>query len=439
MTDQQRLRDALHAAVPDPPEDPGRGSVARGRARAGRRVRRSVAGAAVVVVAVAGVGILTERQHDSGQTASATGVVACRHLVRAEHAGNYVDSRVVDGPTAAAWLSSIRTEVDPAPYRDDDRVTVCLTFRLRSYATYVVGHSGREERVTTGSYVGQGGAQQVMQNLDRRVTGGRATTDGPFSCSGSRTERFPDVAISLPEGATAARICYRGGYFTPPQVLTHGVDSLVRAVNAAPISYVAPNVNCSGAGAPEFTLVFRYPSGTRSVAEETCRGLALGQYTRASRTDLEQEFMSLLLQQVGVPPGSVLAPPCPTSTTDRPAGVGDLRNVVTARYCPTTSASSGRMLTLEQLAQLRQWGHSLEFAASTEPENTCSRPTTGWPRLALADAWGNRFTVVLVGCGLRMFPAAVNWGATHKVTYPLGNFQIVARLAQELAAAAAGR
>jgi hypothetical protein len=369
----------------------------------------------VVAVLVAGAGLWNAHRHSTPPTVSGSGAVACRHLVRAVHAGDYVDSRVVDGRTAATWLSRIHTDVDPDRYRDNSQVTICVTYDHSGYATYIVGQSGRQQRVTAGSYVGSGGTQQTMTQLDRLITGGRPTTDAPFSCSGARTARYLDVANSLPDGAIAARICYGGGFYSPSDVLTHGLDSLINTVNAAPIEYVASNTTCSGAGEPEFTLVFRYPSGTRSVSEQTCRGLALGQYTRSAHVTLERTFMSLLAQQRGATPRSVAAPPCPSSP-DRPEGVGDLRNLVAARYCPPTG--SAKALTALELEQLRRWGHGLEFATSAFPENSCPRPTAGWPRLALADAWGNRFAMVVEGCGRTRFPTVMSLVRRDRVTHP---------------------
>jgi hypothetical protein len=432
MSDQQRLRDALRNSVPDPTDEPGRGAAARRRAHSLRRMRVTLAGGVVAAVAVTGVGLWAAVQKEHPPTVSGTGKAACEELARAQGAGGYVDSRVVDGSTAVAWLSTIRTDIDPAPYRGDDSVTVCVTFIHSDYRIYVVDRSGHPARLKAGAYSGKGGVQQTMTALDRLVTGGQTTTDASFSCSGSETGRHPDVSPSLPAGATAARICFRGGYFTPPQTLTRGIPSLVRAVNEAPVQYVAPNLTCAGPDVPEYTLVFRYPRGTRSVAEETCRGLAIGQYTRDLRRHLDRRFMSLLADQVGVPPGSVIAPPCPTASGDRPEGVGDPRNVVAARYCPR-GGPTDRSLPRAQLDLLRSWGRSLQFATQGEPEHTCARPSAGWPRLSLTDAWGDRFTLVLLGCGHRIYPATLSWGWPAEVIHPTGDDSSLARLARQLA------
>jgi hypothetical protein len=389
-----------------------------------------------VAVVVAGVSIWTGSRHDSTQPVTGTGPAACRQLLHDQHGGRYVDSRVVNGTTAATWLAQVAPDIDPAPYRDDDHVTVCLLSGSPVYATYVVGGSGQDDRVTSGGLEGPGGAGEAMAALDRLTTGGRPTTDRPFTCSGPRTEHDPDVTPSLPAGATAARICYGSEFFTPSQVLTQNVDTLVRAVNAAPMVYSPPDFNCSGAeGDYGFTIVFQYSSGTRTVSEETCRGLAVGRFTREGRVSLDPLYRSLLAEQIGTAAGSVLTPPCPKILGDRPQGVGDLREIVAARYCPTRAGGAGPVLTAGQLRQLRAWGRSY-LGAATEPDDPtgrCSTPATGWPRLSVADAWGDYFTVLLQGCGRRMFGGVVNWAAKDKVLYPFGEFPTIARLARQLA------
>jgi hypothetical protein len=351
-----------------------------------------------------------------------------------------VDSRVVDGATASAWLARVAAHIDASAYRNNTRVTACLTSVRNISYLQVIGTTGPPVEVVHGALypAKYGGLIGDMTLLDRLWKGGKSTTDAPFTCAGSRTERYRDVTTTLPAGATAARICFDGEFFQPSQTLTQDVDTLVNEVNAAPIEYVSPDFNCSGAeGDYGFTIVFRYPSGTRSVSEETCRGLALGAYTRAARVKLDPLYLSLLARQVGAGPGSTAAPPCRTSRSDRPEGVGDIRNIIAARYCPSRAGGPGRALDGSQLRQLRSWGRSY-LGATTEPDHPagrCSRPAAGWPELSLADAWGDRFTVVLVGCSPRLFPGAVNWGAPDKVIYPLGfAHPVLARLARELAA-----
>lgn len=430
MTDQQRLRDALQDAVPEPPLETWQGTSIRAHARRARRIRMTLAAGMAGAVAVAGAALWASRPHESGSNVTGSSAATCNRLLRDVNGSRYVDSRLVDGPTVARWLEQVPLHLDPAKYRHDGRVAVCLASGRTAYVIYLLAGHGDEDRVPIYGLYGKGGAAQTMAALDRLRTGGQKTTDAPFTCSGPPTEHYLDVTTSLPEGATAARICFHGLFFTPPQVLTSGVATLVADVNAAPIGYSSPDFNCSGAeGDYPYTIIFRYPHGTRSVSEETCRGLILGGVHRETR-GLDHTFLSLLRQQVGVSPGSMAAPPCPASSADRPAGVGDLHNVVAARYC-VAGGGAGRELTRSQLSLLRDWGRSL-LGATTEPEHRCTRPAMGWPRLSLADAWGNPFTVVLVGCGRRLFPAAVNWGATDKVIYPLGDINAVARLARQL-------
>jgi hypothetical protein len=437
MTDQQRLRDALASAVPDPPDEPARGASARGRARATRRRQTIVAGGIAVAVVAASAGFWNVSRHDAAPPVTGTGRDACRQLLHDEPGGRYIDSRIVDGTIAAAWLGQVAPDVDSEQYRDDHRVTICLVSRSPVYATFIVDETGHHDRVTSGGFQGPGGAEQAMAELDRLTTSGRATTDEPFACPVPSPQQHQDVTPSLPTGATAAKICFDGEFFTPRATLTQNVDTLVRAVNAAPIEYVLPHFNCSGAeGDYDFTLVFRYPSGTRHVSEETCVGLVLGRFTRAPRVSLDPLYRSLLVKQIGTGEGPPFAPPCTKVLADRPQGVGDIREIIAARYCPTRTGGAGTVLTVGQIRQLRTWGR-IYLGATTQPDNPtrkCTRPATGWPRLSLADAWGNYFTVVLVGCGRRIFPEAVDWGARDKVIYPLGYEEhTLARLAQGLA------
>jgi hypothetical protein len=436
MTDQPRLKEALHRAVPEAPAEPDRGRAARSRAARARHARRVTAVAVAAAVSVAGVAIWAGRHPEPAAPANGTGEAACRHLADSEPQGRYVDSLVVDGATASAWLARVAPHVDASSYDKDAQVTACLTSAKAVTYLRVIGSSGPPLEVSHGGLypAKYGGIVGQLTLLDQLWKGGAATTDAPFSCSGAQTERYPRVATSLPSGALAARICYEGGFFSPPQTLTRGLASLVHAVNDAPLEYTPPNINCSGAGEPEFTIVFRFPSGTRSVSEETCRGLAVGSFTRPGVHNLDQTFMSLLTQQVDVTPGSVTAPPC-QPTSDRPSGVGDPRNVVAARFCPSDS-SGDRPLDQSQLALLRGWGRSLEFAASTEPEGRCAPPATGRPHLQLADAWGDTFTMTVVTClayGHERYLGAVNApGSPHRVTYPLGEEHDLTRLLREL-------
>ena len=174
--------------------------------------------------------------------------------------------------------------------------------------------------------------------------------------------------------------------------------------------------------------MFRYPTGTRTVSMEECRGLAVGPYTRDASDDLDRQFEQALVAK-GIPL-SQDPPTCSVPDGNPPRGIGDLRHVVAARYCPP--GSPGRALTPAQLARLQRWGSSLE-AASTQPEGRCSPPTAGWPHLALTDTWGNRFTMT-VECQGRRYLASRMPDGSDQITYPLGDQQIVEGLLRQLAA-----
>jgi hypothetical protein len=413
VTDEQRLREELQSAVPDPPDQSGRGDAARARSRADRRRREALTGGLVVALLLATTTVWATHRPDRVPPVTGSGPAVCHRFAATGKGARYVDSRQVDGVTAAAWLRSVAPNVDAAAFRDDRRVTVCVTRTGLVPSVWVIGDTGHLVLIPRGDLV----IPSAMTILDRLWTGGASTTDAPFTCDGPPTRRYPDVTSTLPSGATAARICFDGLFFTPPQVLLHGVDSLVAAVNAAPIGYVSPDSNCSVAeGDYGYRIVFRYPSGTRSVSVEPCRGLEVGLVTRPSG-HLDLSFMSLLRKQVGSTGTSATAPPCPASASDRPAGVGDIRNVVAARYC-TTPGGAGRVLTAGELRFLRSWGRGW-LGAGTEPDNVCPRPPAGWPRVSLTDAWGDRFSLVLVGCATRPFPAVVDVGAPQRVSYPL--------------------
>ncbi len=434
MTDQQRLRDALETAVPEPPPGPWQGSDARALAHRTRRHRITVGAGVVATVMVAGLAIWVSDRPDPGPTVTGSGAAACHRLAHAVHAERVDDVRVVDGSTAATWLSQVAPQLDPASYRHDDRVTVCFTAGRPDDAIYVVPETGRFALVKSGPFNAKGGIVSVMTALERTRTGGRETTDEPFTCPTRSTHDALDVTSTLPKGATQALLCSDGGFFIPSQPLTSGVDRLVRAINATGLGYTPPDFTCSPyAGAYDYTIVFRYPTGTRSATWDPCRGMLLGSFSRSGPLRLDQTYLSLLAAQVGTEPGSSTPPPCSSATAGGPEGVGDLRHLVAARYCPDRAGAAGTALNGQQLGALRSWGHSLT-AGESVPEHTCAPPATGWPRLVLADTWGNRFSMVIEGCGRRLFPGVVDPGAPHRVAHPEGSRGPFLRVARQLAA-----
>jgi hypothetical protein len=356
-----------------------------------RRTRQAGAGALALAVVLGGAAIWTSTRHDSRLTVAGTGDTACHTLIRRLGAGSVADHRLVDGPTAARWLSKISTDVDPSTYRDERQVTVCVVNRRTSWSTYVVG-GGRVERVTAGDY-GRGPHNLVsaMAALDDLSTGVSLATKAPFRCPSDSSAPAHDVSSSLPSGATGALLCYRDDtLYSPRRILDPpGVDALVLAIDRAPMTYVLPDMNCGGvADFREYSIVFRYPTGTRAVSMEVCRGLAIGSYTRELPRDLDLRFERLLLEGGGVTTGEPLA--CPPPSADAPRGVGDLRHLTRARWCPA-GGGPGQVLTGSDLATLVSRGHDLR-PGSTGPDTPCSVPAQGWPQLVLEDAWGNRFT-----------------------------------------------
>jgi hypothetical protein len=418
MTDQPRLREALHRAVPEAPAEPDRGAAVRGIAARRRRTRQAWVGALAAVVALGGTGVWATHRHDTGMAVAGTGDAACHALAHRLNAGTVVDDRIVDGPTAARWLTEIRTEVEPSTYRDDRQVTVCLTVHGTIYRTYVVG-GGHAEQVTAGAYSQvPDSAATVMARLDRLRTGGDATTDAPFSCSGPATERYPDVTVDLPMGATGAMICFDSPVYTPDQVLTQKLDRLVKSVNDTRIEYSTPDFVCSPApGDYGYSLVFRYPDGTRKVTAETCRGLVMGHVTRAEG-HVDGTFLRLLADQALATQGFHPAAACTASPHSRPTGVGDVRHILGFRYCAPGASGAGAPLVGDDGTLLEQWGAGFD-GSETEPEGHCSDARDGLPYLSLRDVWGNAFTMPITSCGRQQYPAVLAPDGRH-VIYPLG-------------------
>lgn len=432
MNDEQSLRDALESLVPDPPRTLEWGPASRGLARR-TRVRRVGAAVAVVVVAALAVPVvrsLSTVPNDpvvSG-TVHGTGPTACRRLDHRNGLGTSVDTRVVDGATAAAWLRTTGDAGVAQQVADEPAVTVCVMGRALTFFVVVARAGDRAVVVHRGAYPS---LVDVMTKLDTLAKGGAATTAAPFRCPAPGSATAQNVGSYLPSGATGALLCYdTSTLYSPREILdSTDLDALVLAVDRAPITYVGPHVACGGnPGFRPYSLVLRYPSGTRTVSMEECRGLALGRYTRDASTELDRQFEKALIAR-GIP--DVQGPPrCSVPGTDSPRGTGDLRHLVAARYCPP--GSSGQALSASQLSRLQRWGSSLE-PATTQPEGSCSPPAAGWPHLALTDAWGNSFTMT-VECRGRRYPAIRMPDGSGHLTYPLGDQQIVQHLLRQLAA-----
>jgi hypothetical protein len=425
MSDQSRIREALQAAVPDAPIEPDRAREARVRAERARRQRWVGVVGVALVVALGGAGTWAAHRKDVAPTVTGTGEAACRAISRdTPSLGAPIDTRMVDGRTTATWLRDLHSRVDPDRYADARRVVVCV-FSGRGGDYSVVAHVARRspDVVSTGGFDPHVGPMSAMQELDDLWNGGAATTNAPFACPGQTAPAQNAVSNSLPSGATGALLCYDDGTLYSPRVILNspGVEALLLAVDRAPVIYSAPNVTCGGiVGFREYSIVFRYPSGTRTVSMKMCRGLAIGPFTRNARDNLDITFERFLLDQVQAVGDSHACRPSPSS---RPSGVGDVRHVVAARYCAPGAAGAGYVLGGAQLRTLRTWGQRLLGGASTEPEGRCAPPSAERPRLQLADAWGNTFTMTIVQCLAygrhRYLGAVLSPGGPHRVTYPL--------------------
>ena len=248
MTDQQRLRDALQDAVPEPPLETWQGTLIRARSHSARRIRMTVAAGLAGAVAVAGVAVWASRPHESGSNVTGSGAAVCHRLLRDAHGGRYVDSRLVDGPTVARWLEQVPLHLDPAKYRHDGRVAVCLASGRTAYVIYILAGHGDDDRVPIYGLLGKGGAAQTMAALDRLRTGGQKTTGAPFTCSGPPTEHYLDVTTSLPEGATAARICFHGLFFDSAPGAHERCRHVGRGRERGPYRLLEPGLQLLGRG-----------------------------------------------------------------------------------------------------------------------------------------------------------------------------------------------
>lgn len=417
--DEQRLRDALEAAVPDPPSVPGRAGEARWKSRTDRR-RHAATAAGVAAALVATFPVVHALDHDpapsqvAGIVTQHAGVSACTQLTKGRHAF-LADHRTVDASTAAQWLSAVGGPVDPGSLSTGESVTVCLV-ETKTTTQIAVTQRGRPPRVlqTVVNSRDYRSVFDTMRALDQVTTGGADTTDAPFECPKPGASTDQDVSSSLPSGATGALLCYDNvTLYSPRRILdSPGVEALLLAVDKAPLSYVPATFTCGGvADFRTYSLVFRYPSGIRTVSMEECRGLAVGQYTREPPTDLDARFEHWLLES-----GPVFAdlPTCPAADA-MPHGLGDLRHLVSARWCPSGSSGPGIRLRGRDLDALVRWGGSLE-PATTSTDGPCRKPSAGWPHLALTDAWGNAFTTT-VECQVGLISARAT-DASHRVVYP---------------------
>jgi len=343
------------------------------------------------------------------------GATACRALTR-DLGGAVADVRAVDAPTASRWLRAIGSPADIGSWSSGQPTTVCV-LTARTTWRIALTQAGRRPLIVDRA-TDYRSVITTMTALDRLLTGGATITDAPFRCPGRDARPDQNVSSSLPSGATGALLCYDDGtLYSPKGILSSpGVEALLLAVDRAPLTYVAPHVTCGGiAGFRSYSIVFRYPSGTRTVSMEECRGLALGRFTRNAPSSLDLEFERFLPHGVDRTFGA--PPPCPPPDEDNPRGVGDLRHIVRATYCPSGGTGPGQLLTGRRLADLVRWGRQ-QMPGSTEPEGACRRPPGGWPHFALLDTWGNTFTMT-VECARGRYPAILSDDPHHDVFHPL--------------------
>jgi len=413
---EQQMRQALEAAVPPPPPAPGRGPAARTRARRDRRRRWLTAGA--VVVAAAATVPAAQAWHQRSDTVSGTvthgvGAASC-HGLSGILPGYLADHRDVDGSAVRTWLRGLGPSVDPASVVGGP-ATVCVLTSRTAWAVAVTQPDRRPLVVERGA--DYRAVIEAMTALDRLATGGARTTSAPLACPRRQDSASQDVSSFLPSGATGVILCYADAtLYSPREILrSPGVDALVLAIDRSPLTYVAPNVVCGGT--PNFrsySLVFSYPSGTRTVSMEECRGLAIGAFTRDASTDLDLRLEHWLLDSGG----RFADPPTCPPPGHEPRGVGDVRHLVAARWCAAGSTGAGTMLTGRDLRALQRWGHGVG-PATTGPNGACREPSAGWPQLALNDAWGNAFTAT-VECGRGLISVHTK-DPRHPSVYPLSS------------------
>lgn len=390
MTDQQRLRDALQAAVPAPPPTRLWSGESRDLAHRLRRRRAAKALAAVVVVAAVVPLVRSMTRSDAAPqplhvVTHGTGGAAC-HQLSSHGLGTSIDARVVPHALAIAWDHRLAR----LPGRS---ATVCAFLGRRRSTVLATASGATPVEVARGDYQTLADTMTRLGALEARQA--PTVTSAPFTCPD-----IPDAGVilpgsaTLPTGATAARICDSivGG---PSQVLTSSVDDLVRAANAQPLTYHRAS-ECSGAGGTwGYTLVLDYPTGTRVVAGDSCGWFGVGPVQRGEATpSIGEQFLSALRRQEDAKP--LTEPMSCSRATAAPEGPGDLTRIVAARFCPAGTTGRGLLLTTRQLALLTRSTNRYEEGVSNGPiEGGCPRPRAGWPHLMLSDAWHQQFSVTL--------------------------------------------
>jgi hypothetical protein len=337
------------------------------------------------------------------------GSAACTQLVHHQGLGYLIDSRVVGANVAGQWVPSLSG--------GGGAVTVCVLARshVNSY-TVVAARSGHAPLVVTrGDFTVMA---QTMTHLGELQEQQPATMSGaPFTCPhpGDDNVALPGSA-TLPEGATAARICTDGGWYYPSMPLTTGIDVLIRKINGQPLTYNRGS-SCSGtSGAHGYVMVFEYPQGTRTVEADFCGWIGVGPVQRTDTyPSVGDRFLAALSNQESTS-GETAPAPC-SGQRSGPSGRGDLTHVVAARFCKAGSTGAGVRVTGAKLKRLTiatgRWDGSY-----TRIEGACPRPGEGWPHLMLSDAWHETFSVTL-RCRRLRFWEVVFPGITGRVVHPV--------------------
>lgn len=243
---------------------------------------------------------------------------------------------------------------------------------------------------------------------------GRTTTvDGSFRCPDPEAEPHGDGGSDrLPTGATAARLCLhdnRSPWSPPNGILATGLDALVSKVDSQRIYDPSSQLGCGGVGAPAWTIVLRYPSGTRTISGDNggCWDLLVGSTQRFGSRHVFQAYLRALLhqRQVQGSPDTVWQPPaCPRrrSAADpalaypavSPAAATS--RVVAATWCRRDGShwTSAGPATRAQLALLRRDITTAEGRTGDGALDHCRDvPSSPETLLVGRDPWGDLLAV----------------------------------------------
>jgi hypothetical protein len=237
-----------------------------------------------------------------------------------------------------------------------------------------------------------------------------AVLDAAFRCPGPHSDAHGDGGSdTLPTGATGALLCRRENHspWTSPRgVLTTDLDRVVAVVDRQRVHDPASNVGCGGVGAPAWTMVLRYPTGTRTISGDNggCWDLLVGATRRFGSRRVYAAYLRALLRQrdaAGPPAVRPKAPPCPVRRSPAdpalflgaPSPAARSSDVVSGTWCVLHGREwrPVRTATRAQLAVLR---HDIRTSAGRRqhdvPDDRCAGlPPSTSTLLAGRDAWGD--------------------------------------------------